>query len=133
MRSRIGGIEDAMRINAVLIGALAALATGCSSPVDQNASKGDQNLKADVQHAGFYVTIKNDDSQDWDNVRAALNDDYHCPATHISAGATERIRMTSCVADGGKTYDPLTIELRTTSVTAVLARDKVERSNSSTF
>jgi len=53
-----------------------------------------------------------------DNVRAVLNDDYRCPATHISAGATERIRMTSCSTGDGKAYDPLTIDLHKTAVAA---------------
>ena len=122
-----------MRIKAVFVTALAAMAFGCASPIDQGASKGDQKLKAAIQHAGFYLTIKNQDSQDWNNVRAVLNDDYHCPAAHISAGATERIRMTSCTTGDGKAYDPLTIELHKASVIAVLTRDKGERANLATF
>jgi hypothetical protein len=85
-----------MKLNAVVTIALMAATLGC----------GDQQLKASADHAGYTLTVTNEDSQDWTNVRAVLNDKYRCPSTDIKAGAPARIRMTTCTTAEGAAFDP---------------------------
>ena len=58
-----------MRLHGFVVIALMATAFGC----------GDQPLKASADHVGYALTVTNEDSQDWSNVRVVLNDKYRCP------------------------------------------------------
>jgi hypothetical protein len=117
-------------ILAIVIAAGAFAIFGCSSRSDEPPRP---PLRAALRVEGATLVVKDDDHQDWNNIRVEVNDKFKCRLDHLDEGASGRIPLASCITDDGARFIPLTMAPVRVYVTAVLVSDTGQASGLFTF
>jgi hypothetical protein len=82
-----------------------------------------RHLAASVSQTALVLDLKNEDHQDWNNVRAMVNDKFFCPATSIEAAHEASISLATCTSLDGERFQPAAMAVVHVFVRAVLATD----------
>ena len=90
-------------------------------------------LNASISAEGFVLIVKNEDHQDWRNVRLEVNHRYACHLDAIAMGTTDRVPLARCVDDDGARFNLFAMAPVDVVIYAVLVDDTGEASNHFVF